>query len=146
MVILTTNLVLLAEQPLERRYGPEFRVGRRVVELRLLPGLPLEDGRQPRAVLLVERLHEYHGLTLEAQLQARALPACEGLRLLAEYRHQEAEVGQLLRRHLLPLAVGRLRPLSEQLGRPLVHLLADVDQHFPIRGLQAEVDIFNFHF
>ena len=68
-----THLVLLAEKSLERRYGSELRVGRRVVELRLLPGLPLEDGREPGAVLLVKGLHEYHRLALEAQLQARAL-------------------------------------------------------------------------
>ena len=82
-----TNLVLLAEECLKRRYGAELGVGRRVVEPRLLPGLPLEDGRQPSAVLLVERLHEYHRLALQAQLQARALAPGQSLRLLAEYGH-----------------------------------------------------------
>lgn len=128
-----THLGLLAEKSLERRYCSELRVGRRVVELRLLPGLPLEDGREPGAVLLVKGLHEYHRLALEAQLQARALAPDESLRLLAKYGHEEAEVGQFLRRDLLRLAVGRLRPLREQLCRPLVHLLAYVDQHLPIR-------------
>ena len=80
-----TNLVLLAEKSLERWYGSKFRVGRRVVEPRFLPGLSFKDRRQTSAVLLVKSLHEYHCLALEAQLQARALAPDERLRLLAEY-------------------------------------------------------------